>query len=459
MDKSFEEVKNKVQTRIAKELARYPEESADGQFTNYEIMHTFPESVIVERFTDQGVQGYLEIPYAVGEDEDHQVFIGEPMPVERDYVVKGLSEAEINYVEKDGKITVKEEDGCELTGPIVMKNEDKRLAYSAVLVPGEPDHDYDKGEKILSKEEIERVAHDWMENYRNIDLRHTLNNVAVPVESYIAPKDIDTAHGVLPKGTWILGSRVEDENSWQAVKEGRLTGYSVMGIRKSTLESVMKDNGEVALKKTLIKDLGEDWVACAVSIVDEPAVPKAKFFSIKSRENDGPKEKPKTIYQKVTDMFSSQKAGRSISETNYNKLVNAFENLKQVLDLAEDERKRTDSDSQQTGEKNREEEVELTKEEFQELLQEQMGPIAEEVEALKAKVAEKEEAESEEVKQENEELEAFKSQMVEKLEELESKISKKNTITKGLKGQDGESEEESRQALKGRDVFGRRVDK
>lgn len=41
--------------------------------------------------------------------------------------------------------------------------------------------------------------------------------------------------------------------------------------------------------KTTLNDLGEDWVVNAVSLVDEPAVPAAKFTTIKSRRGNDTK--------------------------------------------------------------------------------------------------------------------------------------------------------------------------
>ena len=47
----------------------------------------------------------------------------------------------------------------------------------------------DKGEEILTVEEVERVAHKWMLEYGNIDYMHGLNNVAKPVETFLLPMD------------------------------------------------------------------------------------------------------------------------------------------------------------------------------------------------------------------------------------------------------------------------------
>lgn len=159
-----------------------------------------------------------------------------------------------------------------------------QIAYGAVLVPNEPDTDGD----ILSAEKISEVAHGWLADYSNIDLQHSLNNVnARPVESYITQADTEVTikgvKSVLPAGTWVMAVRIDDREVWKRVASGQLSGYSIMGVRRNAaMKSV--DIGEASLKRTMLKDLGADWVCPFVSLVDEPAVPKAKFFAIKAAE-------------------------------------------------------------------------------------------------------------------------------------------------------------------------------
>jgi Putative phage serine protease XkdF len=167
----------------------------------------------------------------------------------------------------------------ELTAPVTHKNEEKRIVFGPVLVPDEPDSDGD----VVTAEKIEEVAHKFLEQYGNIDLQHTLNNVGKVVESYILPFDWEINDELtVPKGSWMMGVRVQDEEVWQAVKEGKLTGFSIMGVPKVALKS------KEAVKRTTLADLEReagDWVVNAVSLVDEPAVPKAKFIAIKSKNS------------------------------------------------------------------------------------------------------------------------------------------------------------------------------
>jgi hypothetical protein len=111
------------------------------------------------------------------------------------------------------------------------------VVYGCVLAPGLADCDRERGEKVLTEKEIQRIAHKWMSDYRNVDIRHTLKNVATPVESYLLPTPMEvTIEGrqvILPKGSWILASKVEDAGVLAEIKAGVLKGYSVMGISAS----------------------------------------------------------------------------------------------------------------------------------------------------------------------------------------------------------------------------------
>ena len=169
---------------------------------------------------------------------------------------------------------------AELTAPFVAKNDEKRIVYGPVLIPDEPDTDGD----VVSAEKIEQVAHKFLEEYGNIDLMHSLNNVGKVVESYILPFDWEIDEEVtIPKGSWMMGVRVTDDETWKAVKEGKLGGFSIMAIQRSVIKNAKKEKQE--MKRVTLADLGDDWIVNAVSLVDEPAVPLAKWIAIKSKKN------------------------------------------------------------------------------------------------------------------------------------------------------------------------------
>ena len=220
----------------------------------------------------------------------------------------------------------------ELTGPFVnvKSTGELQIATAPVLVPGEPDSD---GE-ILTPEKISEVALGWMEKYRNIDIQHSLVNVAIPVESYILPFEMvaqmEGKATVIPKGSWMMSVKIPDPAIWAKVKSGELSGFSIMGVSRNTLNNILASGKsfESASKRTLLADLGPDWEVTHNSIVDRPAVPKAKWIALKSA--------PLPFDQVVSQ--SVEKFGRTISESTYALLEQATNALTALLEKAKGER-------------------------------------------------------------------------------------------------------------------------
>ena len=320
----------------------------------------------------------------------------------------------------------------EKIGLIVSKNDEKRLAYAAVSVPGEADSD---GE-ILTAGEIEHAAHKWMERYQNVDSNHDFQNIATPVESYILPMPMTVKafnqELELPEGTWIVASRITDEQTWEAVKAGELRGHSVTAVRATKSD-------DPSFKKTLIRDLGTDWEAATVSIVDTPAVPKALFFAIKNQDE-------------------SLKVGRRISNATMKRIQDAFSSLQDLINTALVERE----PKEQIG-KSQDDNMEL--DEIKTVVKE---AIKEETDALWAELTTKEEDAEPEPVEEVEDVDPEPTEAEKALTELaeEVKSIKKMLGTpegQSLKGQDGQEPPEPAvkdiYTLTGRDAFGRVIKK
>lgn len=273
---------------------------------------------------DGAIRALLLLSY---EDSGDEITLSDDPPVEVE------RETETKYVPKGTQ-------RGELTGPFVFKDSKKQIGYAAVLVPGEPDSD---GE-TLTAAKIEEVAHGWMESYRNIDIQHTLNNIdALPVESHVLRQaESVTINGevmTLPTGTWVLASKFNDASTWKAIEDGKYQGYSVMGVQRAVVKEAALKSQAFAFKKTLLEDLGDDWIATHVSVVDEPAVPKAKWFALKAA-------KP-TFKDKLKQAFAvAPKEGRRFSEKTYKALKAAQEAMAALIKEADEERTRRSAKSQ-----------------------------------------------------------------------------------------------------------------
>ncbi|RLF98545.1 MAG: hypothetical protein DRN49_05730, partial [Thaumarchaeota archaeon] len=111
--------------------------------------------------------------------------------------------------------------------PIVKVDKKKHIVYGVVLEP----EVFDSQKDIVSAEEIEDAAHEFLAFYRKIDLEHNyVTKKCYPVESYIAPHDMMLGTEKVKKGSWILGSKVTDPKIWKDIEDGVLTGYSIVGV-------------------------------------------------------------------------------------------------------------------------------------------------------------------------------------------------------------------------------------
>lgn len=124
------------------------------------------------------------------------------------------------------------------TTEIKMKVDDeKHIISGPVLIPeqliirvGESGHKY---YIKWSKETIEQVAINFFKNHRNtegnVEHQFSVNGVTF-FESYLLNKDRGISpveFNDLPDGTWVLSAKITNEDVWNAIKAGELTGFSI----------------------------------------------------------------------------------------------------------------------------------------------------------------------------------------------------------------------------------------
>lgn len=116
-----------------------------------------------------------------------------------------------------------------ITLPIVKVSPDGKFVVAPILVPETVDLEGD----IISREEIEKAAHDFMEFFQNVGLMHEkilTTKDAVIVESSILRGDITINGHKLKKGTWIGAFKIHNEKLRDAIKSGKLKGVSIGGV-------------------------------------------------------------------------------------------------------------------------------------------------------------------------------------------------------------------------------------
>ena len=158
-----------------------------------------------------------------------------------------LRNAKINYVSYVDKaankkrfLLTKSEDGNEeptfekeIKAIAKTDNEEQRLVYGIVYEPDELDaHD-----DYMTAEEIEKAAHQFLKDARNVDKQHNFQKgYGEVVESYIAPQDFTVGEDTVKKGSWVLVTKATEE-IWEDIKSGKITGYSMAGTAETVEKS------------------------------------------------------------------------------------------------------------------------------------------------------------------------------------------------------------------------------
>lgn len=109
---------------------------------------------------------------------------------------------------------------------LINKNDKNNTILFVVLVPDEVDRNWD----IITEQEITKTAHDFVINLTekkvNIDHEDKFIEDAVFVESFVAPNDIIVEKEVIPKGSWLVWIKF-NEDVYNEIKKGEYVGISM----------------------------------------------------------------------------------------------------------------------------------------------------------------------------------------------------------------------------------------
>lgn len=212
-------------------------------------------------------------------------------------VTEPAIESDFVFLSKD-KAIVKE----------AFSNDEKHMVYGAVLRPDFPIYRNDgENEYYLefTSESIERMARDYMMNYRqgNVTIQHEeYANEVFMVESWIKQdmdKDKSVSVGLdksLPIGTWFCGFYVNNNDVWERIKSGELKGFSVEAM--IDLEDFAK------VKKEDEFEMNESFWDKLKSIVNEALGKKEEKMEVNEPQVNEPQptvQEPKVDEPQVTE--------------------------------------------------------------------------------------------------------------------------------------------------------------
>lgn len=200
--------------------------------------------------------------------------------------------------------------------PKTFANEEKHILYGAALRPNFPIYRNDEdGEYYLvfGKDAIEKMATNFMRSYRqhNVTLQHEEEATEMFVaESWIkADKQYDKSVALgldqnLPVGTWFVGMKVNNIETWQRVKDGELRGFSVeamIGLDdfskqiKEKNDSMKEDFNEESFFSRLKKEIKEAFGLARETELEEQPQQTVEEPQPQAAEPQQAVEEPKPI--------------------------------------------------------------------------------------------------------------------------------------------------------------------
>lgn len=151
---------------------------------------------------------------------------------------KEITDARISFVSLVDKaankrpfLIVKNEDGkaaFTTYGKIIKSDDDRHFVTGIVYEPMTED----AHGNYMTADEIAKAAYWFAKNGNKVDLQHNFvseEGTAV-VESWIAKSDCDIGGETVKEGTWLMTVEINDDNLWQSIQNGEITGLSMGGL-------------------------------------------------------------------------------------------------------------------------------------------------------------------------------------------------------------------------------------
>tara|TARA_R110000824_G_scaffold383065_2_gene576440 strand:- start:2986 stop:3873 length:888 start_codon:yes stop_codon:yes gene_type:complete len=131
-------------------------------------------------------------------------------------------------------------------------DEEKRMLVSPALIPNKQIFRYDPNTDsdyyvFFSPETVRKASELYLKHNNHHKATHEHNervSGVLTVESWIiedTKKDKSTLYGFsLPKGTWMVKMKIENEELWKKIKAGELKGLSIEGYFTNKFEQMQK---------------------------------------------------------------------------------------------------------------------------------------------------------------------------------------------------------------------------
>lgn len=223
-------------------------------------------------------------------------------------------------------------------GTIKATDSDRRIASGVALVPHEVDHQGD----WLTPSAVQRLADGYMRSLSSgqaeqgvMHVKFSAMDTAV-AESRVLDEAEMIGDNEYPAGTWELGFKIFDDDLWNLVSgdEPVLAGFSIGGAIDTRDEESIDDLPEqvsigedVDLNGSGVTEIVDGDVR-EVSLVDLPAVPRARVTALKSLDDLEKAIEPSMTHDEIVEQLD----GRGLDESQRSRLASY---LKKSLGEAE----------------------------------------------------------------------------------------------------------------------------
>ena len=146
-------------------------------------------------------------------------------------------------------------------------DEEKRMLVSPALIPNKQIFRYDPNTDseyyvYFSPETVRKASELYLKNNNHHKATHEHServSGVLTVESWIiedTKKDKSTLYGFsLPKGTWMVKMKIENDDLWQKIKSGELKGLSIEGYFTDKMEKMGEQQPTTEEIRTALKEL------------------------------------------------------------------------------------------------------------------------------------------------------------------------------------------------------------
>ena len=169
---------------------------------------------------------------------------------------KEITDARISFVSLVDKaankrqfLIVKDEEGkaaFTTYGKIIKTDSESHFVTGVVYEPMVED----AHGNYMTADEIAKAAYWFAKNGNRVDLQHNFvsaDGTAV-VESWIAKSDSNIGGADIKEGTWLMTVEITDDDLWQSIEKGEITGLSMGGLGVFSKEDT--ELSEASVKKS-----------------------------------------------------------------------------------------------------------------------------------------------------------------------------------------------------------------